>query len=169
MNDKPSDEAIMERTISLAREYLHAVILQNKRLQTKASEDNGFVFKWWIDLQFLILALYRFRNMVGIAKKIPAIETEINSAIEKFDKNIPELKTFRDIGEHMADYAIDNQSRHEKSINRKHLQVGTFNGNVYEWLDRQLNIVDAERAAKELYQTLQTIKNNFFKQNSKFV
>src|SRR5579859_2833960 len=55
----PSDAAILERAKSLSNEACFTVSLQHRRLRTTEPEDQVFVFRWWADLQFLIVALRR--------------------------------------------------------------------------------------------------------------
>ncbi len=158
-DDKPSDGATMERAISLSREYICAVRLQKNRLQKPCSEEYSFQFKYCIDLQFFIISLYRFRNMVNLATKIDSISKYMCEAIEEFDRNIPDLKIMRDVGEHMYDYGIDSKKRHVREINRKDLQADSFSVDmVFTWLGKKLNVNSALNEAEKLYEKLQSIK-----------
>lgn len=160
-DEKPSDAATMEKAISLSKEYLHVATLQKNRLQKPCSEEYSFIFKYWIDLQFFILSLYRFRNMVKLAAKIDSISIPVKNAIQDFDRGMPDLKIMRDVGEHMYDYGIDHERRHVKEINRKHLQSGTFDGIIFTWLDKKMNINSALDETVKLYQKLQIMKKGF--------
>ena len=153
------NKVILERACSLANEYMFTVALQCRRIRTAEPEDKVFVMRRWIDLQFLILALYRLRTAVKIAVKIPTISKEMRTALNRFDKAIPDLKKLRDIGEHIDEYAVDHPRRHVPSVDRKQLQVGSWDGTVYEWLGVRLNVDEANNAAEELFKTLQKIKN----------
>jgi hypothetical protein len=154
-NNEMSDAVIIERAHSIANEAMWTVVLQHRRIRAKEPEDGMFVFRWWVDLQFFILALYRLRTAVKIARNISAISFSIDAAISQFDKDIPDLKKLRDIGEHIDEYAVDSQKRHDKSVDRKQLQVGTWKDPVYEWLDVSLNVDNSKIAAEKLFRTLQ--------------
>lgn len=160
---KPSDGAIIERAFSYCNEAMKTISLQCRRLQTTEPEDSQFVFRQLADLRFLILSLDRLDRSVKLARKIPSLTLEIDKAVGKFHKSIPSLKKFRDVGEHFEEYAVD--SGKDKSVDRKQLQVGSWNGVTFEWLDEKLNVVDAEKSAIELFITIRDIKNNFFTKN----
>ncbi len=151
------DAVTLERSIRLANHAMWTVMLQWRRIGTKEPEDNRFVFRWWADLQFFILSLNRLRTSVKIALNVsdPKISASIAAAIEEFDKAIPDLKKLRDIGEHIDAYSVDDPKRHKLDIDRKQLEVGSWNGAVYEWLGVKLNVDDARIAAEKLFKTLQ--------------
>jgi hypothetical protein len=92
---------------------------------------------------------------VKIACKVPFVTKDVKAALRKFDQALPHLARLRNIGEHINEYAVDSESRHDKAVSRKELQVGSWNGAVYEWLGTQLNVYDALIAAEELYAALQ--------------
>ena len=160
-----SDAVIIERAHSLANHAMWTVALQYRRIRATEPEDGKFLFRWWADLQFLILALYRLRTTVKIARNIPSISNSIDAALAKFDKALPDLKKLRDIGEHMEEYAVDNPKRHVPSVDRKQLQVGSWDGTVYEWLGVKLNVNEAKSAAEELFKTLQNHYSLFRSKN----
>ena len=155
-----SDEAILERSFSYCNEAIKTILLQCRRLQTTEPEDSEFVFRKWTDLRFLILSFDRLEKSLKIARNISSIAAEIDDALERFHHSIPFLKKFRNVGEHIDYYSLDKGWI--KSIDRKQLQVGTWDGVVFSWLDEQLDVVDAKNASIELFKTFQAIKNNFF-------
>ena len=161
--NKISDEAIMERAFSYCNEAMHTISLQCRRLQSTEPEDSKFVFRQWADLRFLILSLDRLDRSVKLARKISSLPSEIDKSISKFNNSIPSLKKFRNVGEHFEEYALD--SGFDKSVSRRQLQVGLWDGITFEWLDEKLNVVDAQNAAIELFKTIQKIKNNFLRKN----
>jgi len=93
-----------------------------------------------------------------IAHKVPAITEDVKFALHKFDQALPYLLRLRNVGEHIDEYALDSESRHDKTVNRKELQVGNWDGTVYEWLGIRLNVHDALIAAEELYRALQSAR-----------
>ena len=161
---KINNGAIMERAFSYCNESIKTISLQCRRLKTSEPEDAQFLFRKWVDLRFLILSLDRLDRSVKLARKIQPHDPKIDRALSKFDKSIPFLKKFRDTGEHFDAYSMD--SGKDPSIDRTQLQVGSWNGSVWEWLGETLDVVDAEKAAIELFISMRDIKNDFFKNNA---
>lgn len=102
---------MLERMLSLCNEACFTVALQHRRLQTSEPEDDIFVFRWWADLQFLVVALRRLRRSAAIGARISSVSERINQAISSFDKRLPGLAKMRNIGEHIDDYAVDASKR----------------------------------------------------------
>jgi hypothetical protein len=156
----PSPGASLERARRLANVELHTIALQRRRLATEEPEDERFVMRWWADLQFLIVALRRFRRSVEIAARIPAIAADVTAAVAAFDRAVPSLTLMRNIGEHIDAYAIDHPKRHVKTVDRRQLEVGWWDGTTFSWLQRpdgvtcELNVDTALRAAEQLFQAL---------------
>jgi len=65
----------------------------------------------------------------------------------------------RNVGEHVDDYALD-RGRH-KEVNRKMLQVSQWDGTTYHWLNHELNVDVAFKAAFELYSAVRAAKNSY--------
>jgi hypothetical protein len=157
---RPSPGASLERARRLANVELHAIALQRRRLATKEPEDECFVMRWWTDLQFLIVALRRFRRSVEVAAHIPAIADDVRAAAAAFDRAVPSLALMRNIGEHIDEYAIDHPKRHVESVDRRQLEVGWWDGTTFSWLQRpdgvtcELNVDTALRAAEQLFEAL---------------
>ncbi|AIC17178.1 hypothetical protein [Nitrososphaera viennensis] len=158
-----NDAVILERSKRLANHAIWTVTLQYRRMRTNEPEDSKFMLRWWADLQFFILSLHRLRTAVKIALNVSdiTISTRMAVAIEEFDKAIPDLKKLRDIGEHIDAYAVDNPKRHRPEVNRRQLEVGSWNGTVYEWLGIKLNVDEANTAAQKLFKTLLSAYRNF--------
>lgn len=152
---------ILDRVYSLANEAMFTIALQCRRLRSIEPEDETFIFRWWADLQFLILALCRLHRAVRIACKVPQVAKDMKAALYKFDLALPHLTKLRNVGEHVGEYAVDCDSRHDKNVNRKDLQVGSWDGTVYKWLDTQLNVHDALTASEELYRAFQTARKGY--------
>ena len=117
-------------------------------------EDERFVFRWWADLQFLIVALRRMRRAAQIAERAPSVAQGTATAIRAFDDALPGLATMRNVGEHVDAYAVDDPRRHNRKIDGGMLQVGTWDGTTYRWLDLELNIDAAHAAAEQLYRAM---------------
>jgi len=66
----------------------------------------------------------------------------------------------RNIAEHADDYAIDSPKRHVKTVDRRQLEVGQWDGTTFRWLQEadgaphQLNIDVALAAAEDLCRVL---------------
>lgn len=162
--DGPSDAALLERSYSLANEAMFTVALQVRHLRSSEPEDDQFVFRWWADLQFLIIALRRLRRAALLASRINGHPETIRDAIHRFDEALPGLGTMRNVGEHIDAYGIDDPKRHHKAVTRRHLQSGSWDGVTFTWLANKhglplrLNIDTAQAAAHELFTTVRDIR-----------
>lgn len=158
--DVQTDAALLGRACRIANEAVHAVALQHRRLRSAEPEDNTFVMRWWADLQFLIVALRRLRRAGELAAHSPAATAVIQDALKDFDQALPSLATMRNIGEHLDAYALDSPKRHDKSIDRRQLEVGSWDGTTLHWLvkqdgsDHELDIDVALSAAGRFYDAL---------------
>ena len=159
MHTPPSDAVIFERAKSLCNEACFTVALQHRRLRTAEPEDRVFVFRWNADLQFLIVALRRLRRGVELASIVPDVSAGLKTALEEFDRNLPNLSKMRNVGEHIDDYVMGNQRNRHKDVQRSALQVSTWNGTVFRWLGAELDIDIALTAAESLFMALaKTVK-----------
>jgi hypothetical protein len=153
--------ALLERSRRLANVELHAVALQHRRLRSTEPEDDAFVLRWWADLQFLIIALRRLRRAVRIVAGEDGIDTALPTALARFDAALPSLQTMRNISEHIDAYALDSPHRHNRTIDRRQLEAGSWDGSTFRWRTKpdgtahELNIDKALDAARELYDALQ--------------
>jgi hypothetical protein len=148
--DERPQAAISERALSLVNEAMFTIDLQCRRIRTVEPEDERFVMRWWADLQFLIVALRRIHRAASLGLLgLPETCTTIRNAIQTFEGTLPGLAAMRNVGEHIDDYVVG--AGHQKNVDRAQLQVGSFDGTTYEWLDRKLNIDDAQRATDTLY------------------
>src|SRR4051794_18678258 len=95
------EAALLERASRLAATDMQAVSLQRRRLGTVYDDDPDYEFAWWVDLQFLIVALSRLRRSVSIALGIPSIAENVQVMLASFDAATPNLKVMRDTGEHI--------------------------------------------------------------------
>jgi hypothetical protein len=68
--------------------------------------------------------LYRLQCAAQIATATERGVTEVIPALVQFQKQVPGLKTMRDVGELFDEYALDNQRRYRKEIDRTQLEVG---------------------------------------------
>lgn len=152
------DEVIIERAIRLVNIELHAVALQRRRLASSEPEDDTFDLRWWTDLQFFIVALYRLRRYAGVASGISSDKSCVETALATFDAAVPELRVMRNIGEHTDEYALDSENRRVKSVDSKQLEVGSWNGQTYDWLGRSLDVDKALDAGECLFRALNALR-----------
>jgi hypothetical protein len=121
----------------------------------RASEDETFVFRFWADLQFLIVALRRLRLAVQLATRVPQVRGTLQVALTDFDAALPGLRRMRNVGEHIDDYALDAPKRHHPEVKRGELQSGTWDGTTFVWLGHKLDIDVALDAAGKLFRAVQ--------------
>lgn len=154
----PSDAAILERASSMANRALWTARLQRRRLSCTEPEDNEFLFRFWADLEFLILALWHIRLAALLARRVAGVRVTIQAAIEQFDTALPGLRTMRNVIEHLDEYGVD--IGRQQDISRKQLQVGAWDGVAFRWLGIELNVDDAVAAGKALYLTVYRAKSS---------
>lgn len=147
----PSDTAILERVKSLSNRAIFTIALQHRRLRMEETEDNDFIFRFQADLEFLMVALRRLRRAAELAARVPFVQDVLRTAIDDFDSALPDLVKMRNVSEHFDDYALDSPRRRHRDVRRGQLQVGSWDGTEYEWLDGSLNIDTAHEAAERLF------------------
>jgi len=128
--------------------------LQCRRLRSAEPEDQEFLFRKWADFDFLIVALTRLRRAGKLASEIPETREVMVLALVDFDSALPQLKKFRNIAEHLDEYAIDLGNN--KSVRREALEVSSLSadGTVLEWLGHKLNADDALLASRILFDAI---------------
>jgi hypothetical protein len=146
-----SPEATYERALRLANVSMRTIALQCRRLRSEEPEDSTFILRRWADFDFLIVALTRLRRAASIAKSLPQISAQVAGAIDKFDDALPSIKQQRDIAEHIDEYAVDSVRRHDKTVDRKQLEVGTIDEESLEWLGQKIEIAAALSASEALF------------------
>jgi hypothetical protein len=151
----PSSGATYERARRLANVYIWAISVQCRRLTTSEPEDEAFIFRKWSDFGFLVVALTRLRRAATLASRIPELKASLSAALSAFDATVPNLKQFRDVAEHIDDYARDQGKR--KNVARQSLEVSTLSadGKTLSWLGHTLNADEALVASESLFKTLQ--------------
>lgn len=148
----PRDEeavATLARAYSFSNEAMYMVSLQCRRIRSSEPEDRQFVLRWWADLQFLIIALWRLRSAGVLALQSGSDGASLEGAIDSFDSTLPHLRRMRNVGEHVVDYAMENGR--DRVVQRRQLQAGSFDGTSLFWLDVELNIDLALGAAERLH------------------
>jgi hypothetical protein len=149
---KPDSAATYERARRLANQALWTVDLQRRRLNSVEPEDDKFILRKWSDFHFLIVALTRLRRAAELAAKAPPISEQMRVALKTFDAALPHLKKMRDVAEHIDDYAVD--SGKDRSISRKSLEVGSSDGEIWQWLGFEIDASKALSASIALFGVL---------------
>jgi len=163
---QPTELQVLERAVRLVSNAVYAVELQLRRIRDVEPEDDEFLFRKWMDIQFLISALWRIRLAAMAAKKRIPNDVLIATAIERFDLQLPYLKSMRDVGQHLDDYATDSQKRRARHVpdgarlvGRRQLEVGAWSEDQFYWLGMTLDFGKARLAGMELYGALQAARS----------
>ena len=160
---KSTSAAILARALSLANDAMFTIGMQCRRLRSVEPEDKVFSLRWWADLQMLIGVLCRLRLAALAAGR--AQGARVGKAIEAFEQAIPDLILMRDVAEHMDEYATDSGKRIHKTITRRMVQVGSWDGTTFSWI-RNLDIDEARLAAQALFATLQKERDRLCKSST---
>src|ERR1700693_3515581 len=115
---RASDAVTLERARSLAIEAMWAIALQRCRLLSAESGGAEFIFRWWVDLQFFIVALRRLRRAGELATHADSVAESMAAAIKTFDDRLPQLSRMRNVGEQIDAYAVGSPGRRDKTISR---------------------------------------------------
>lgn len=165
---KPTHEATIERAISLSNIAIFTIELQHRRIGSQEPEDTEFLFRQWADFHFFIVALQRLRHSAKIATKVPKVSSFISEAINKYDADLPFLKTMRDVAEHIEEYAFS--AGLHTNIYRQQLQVGSVtDGKIFNWLDMEVDIDRAFEVAKNLFHNILEAENIYYSSVNKDV
>jgi hypothetical protein len=161
----PTTSAILERAVRLGSDSLWGITVQVRRIRGIEPEDSEWWARVWLDLQFLIVVLWRMRQS-GVLALSAGLDTEdLNGALASFDADLPDLKRMRDVAQHFDEYAVDgNGRRHTRpgraeKVGRRMLEVGAWDSNQFRWLDGSINFRIAERAARNLYAVTVAVRN----------
>jgi hypothetical protein len=149
----------LERAKSLATEAMYTVALQHRRIKTIEPEDEVFVMRVFVDLQFLILVLNRLQNAVLLLSEETETKDDITAMVLAFENALPHLKHLRNIIEHGDEYATG------KGKNKKYLkdgvQVMSFDGETFIWFGKVYNVDTALRSAEILYSAFLDVVSRF--------
>lgn len=151
---QPTNQATLDRAVRLASESMRAVNLQVRRVRGSEPEDDEWLFRAWMDLQFLIVALWRLRLVGHLAARI---DVGVRKALDVFNRAIPDLKLMRDVAQHLDEYAID--AGHQTCVGRRSLEVGRLNTDEFHWLGGTLNLPQAQQAVEVLYLSIKQARD----------
>ncbi|MEW8521640.1 MAG: hypothetical protein AB2552_01165 [Candidatus Thiodiazotropha endolucinida] len=143
--------AIFEDAKNMANIAVWGVELQIKRLNSQKNEISEFVMQPVVDFHFLIVALTRLRQAASLVSKI----SDIKSAIATFDNAIPDLRTVRNILEHIDEYRIGKGNN--KSVPKDSFQTIIFGKESIRWVNYEINLKSAMKASSDLYAVIRSI------------
>lgn len=80
----------------------------------------------------------RWFGQANLATKVPQIHDQLGTALQEFDAALPNLETMRNVAEHIDEYAFGEGQ--DSSICRKSLVVASLNGEMWKWLDFEIDV-----------------------------
>lgn len=150
----PSDDEVLHRAYSFANEATIAVDLQRSRTRPPSNPTAQ-----WIDLHFIVVALWRLRRAANLASQVPRVRDQIQAALALFDSALPDLRDMRDAAEHIDDRALSKPPRRgRQAISRFELQSGSWSpaDETWTWAGRTLDVKAANAAAMSLLLALRS-------------
>jgi hypothetical protein len=144
----PSDDELLHRAYSFANEATIAVDLQRSRIRPPSNPTTQ-----WIDLHFLVVALWRLRRAANLASQVPRVRDQIRGTLALFDSALPDLRDMRDAAEHIDDRALSKPPRRgRQAVSRFDLQSGSWSSaeETWTWAGRSLDVRAAHSAAMKL-------------------
>jgi hypothetical protein len=147
---RPTGAGTLDRAVRTASESMQGIDLQIRRVRGTEPEDDEWLFRVWMDFQFLIACLWRLR-MAG--RMAAAAADEVRAAVAVFDQEIPDLALMRHVSQHLEEYAVDGPKRRQKPpgsaepVGRRRLEVGGPSADRFDWLGGTIVVDQARRAA----------------------
>lgn len=133
----------------LANIGVWSVELQVERLKKEDQDDAEFVMRKAADFHFLVVALMRVRRAATLVSK----SSNIKNAIGKFDKEVPSLRSMRNVLEHIDDY-IDGKGR-DTSVVIGELFIYAFGSDKVAWSKYEIDLEKALKASANLFKAIQ--------------
>jgi hypothetical protein len=152
-SNPPTRPQTLERAARFASEGLRGVDIQIRRMGSTEPEDSEWDFRTWMDIQFLIIALWAVRQGGQLAARV---DEACGVALIAFDEACPNLGTMRHVFQHFDEYSIDHQKRRQRRadtgdlVGRRALEVGWWSSEEFWWLGGILNIPGARASAAAL-------------------
>jgi hypothetical protein len=150
--------SIYEDARTMANIATWGVELQTRRIRNSIQEDKNeieeFVMQPIIDFHFLVTALSRLRLTAELVSEI----CDLSSAIEDFDKNLPDLRAVRNILEHIDEYRVGKG--HNKNVPKVSFQTFTLDDDSIKWLNYEINLEQAIKASGDLFMAIKSKSPN---------
>jgi len=147
-NNEEKVVAIYEDAKVLANIAAWSVELQVHRLRADRQEIPDFVMQPVVDFHLLVTVLTRLRKAAEMVAKI----SDISDVIRQFDDSLPDLKSIRNIQEHIDEYRLGNGRN--KKVDPAALLTVVLDHDRLAWLDYELRVDDARRASASLFQAI---------------
>ena len=160
----PRDGAVLERAVSMASRAMYTLHLQRRRLRTDEPEDQEFIFRFWADLEFFLLTLWHLRSSALLAQRVTVTRDQLRAATDLFDADLPDLRTMRNVIDHLEDYGMDLGRNAE--ISRRQLQVSAWDDTTLHWLGAELDVDHALAVAARLYKAIRTARDTHARDGS---
>lgn len=145
--------AVYEDARNMANIATWGVELQIKRLASD-NQIEEFVMQPVIDFHFLVTSLNRLRQAAGMVSKI----TDISKNIEQFDELLPDLRTIRNILEHIDEYRVGKGNN--KSVPEDSFQTLLIGNDIVSYVGYEINLESAMLASQELFSSIQAVSPN---------
>lgn len=145
--------AVYEDARNMANIAIWGVELQIKRIFGK-NEIEEFVMQPVVDFHFLVTSLNRLRQAASMVSKI----SDISGTISEFDFQIPDLRTIRNILEHIDEYRIGKG--YNKAVPKISFQTISFVENSIQWVDYEINTSTALEVSQKLFVAIQAVSPN---------
>ena len=145
--------AVYEDARNMASIAIRGVELQIKRLFGE-NEIEEFVMQPVVDFHFLITSLNRLRQAAAMVSKT----RDISSSLNKFDLEIPDLRTMRNILEHIDEYRVGKGRN--KAVPKDSFQTILFGKNSINWVGYEINTSKALEASQKLFAAIQAVSPN---------
>ena len=146
---------ILEDAKGLANEAIWMLAIQRRRIAGDEPEDQQFPWRRWYDFQFSVTVLHRLRRCAQMAAEVPHAKGDIESAIALFDSRLPNLRTMRNVGEHIDEYRL-GQGR-AKKVDPGEIRVATGGLTNLKWFGGELDIDDALEVARQLFDVIKKV------------
>ena len=152
-----TNHALVERMRSESTTWINAAYMEHRRAKHPLVDPESAGDEAWrqeIDLHFLLVALTRLRRAVGLVTRVEELRERLVDHLIQFDRNVPSLRTLRNVAEHFDDYTVG--SGRVTQVKRHQLQAWSLvddadRGLVWRWLDHEFAIDLAIQAATQLY------------------
>lgn len=165
MEDSPlrTDNEIILRAFTFFQDASEGAGIQMERIKNSSPDETNALWHLWFDWQTLMTHLWRMRKAALLMRKIQAVSSRVDKAVAVFDKELPNLKLYRDVFEHMESYVFEDKKRHYQHIGLGGLQVGQVSSESFLWAidNSEVSLKTAAIASSELYQTIKTIRDEF--------
>ena len=145
---------IYEDARNMANIAVWGVDLQIQRLRSGENQIKEFVMQPVVDFHFLVTSLNKLRQAAKLVSEIFDLSVKIN----QFDKKLPDLRTVRNILEHIDEYRVGKGKN--KSVPASTFQTICFSNDCVRWVEYEINLKSAISASQELFASIQRVRSS---------